>query len=238
MKSSILLLCFSLLLNSWMIKGQNSQVNYLKQLDASLYMESADMRMELYKNGKIVRFYEMEFYRKNEKMRMEFTAPAPEKGRRMLNDNASLWMYLPRTSKVMKLPFKQAFMGSDASNSDLMRMTFEQDYEIVNISQKEGDLIELELKATNPEVAYNKTVIHYDTKKNMPVKQEMYSLSGKIIKTLTYENPVQIDGFYVPSTLTITEATQKTSVTKLTYSNIKKKNDKPAEYFTLGSIKR
>lgn len=238
MKTSTLLLFFGLLLNYSTSKGETPENDYLKRLDTSLYMESANMRMELYKNGKIVRFYEMEFYRKNEKMRMEFTAPAPEKGRRMLNDNASLWMYLPRTSKVMKLPFKQAFMGSDASNSDLMRMTFEQDYEIININQEKEGIIKLELKAKNPEVAYDKTIVFYDKKKNMPTKQEMYSLSGKIIKTLDFENPVQIDGVYIPSSLSITEATLKTSVTKLIYSNIKRKNDKPNEFFTLGSIKR
>lgn len=152
--------------------------------------------------------------------------------------NILIWMYLPRTSKVMKLPFKQSFMGSDASNGDLMRMCFKNDYEIVNVTQKDNELVELELKAKDLEVAYNKVIIQYDTKKRVPVKQEMYSLSSKLIKTMFYEDIVQIDGSYVPSTIIIREELQRNTQTKMYYTNIKKKNSKPTEFFTLGSLRR
>ncbi|MCL1938023.1 MAG: outer membrane lipoprotein-sorting protein [Candidatus Azobacteroides sp.] len=214
------------------------EVDYLELLDKSIYCEQANIRMEVYKDNKEMKFYEMEFYRLNEKMRMEFTAPATEKGRRMLNDHSSLWMYLPRTSKVMKLPFKQSFMGSDASNSDLMRMTFKKDYEITNASKKESNRIELELKAKDREVSYNKVLITFDTEKKVPVKQEMYSLSNKLIKTLLYDKVVSVDGEYIPSELTIHDELQSNSSTKLSYTNIKKKGNKPTEFFTLGSLKK
>lgn len=215
-----------------------SSEDYLGDLDQSMYMEYAAMKMEMYKNDKVVRYYDMEFFRSDNKMRMEFTAPAVEKGRRMLNDNSSLWMYLPRTSKVMKLPFKQSFMGSDASNADLMRMCFKNDYEIVDVREKDHAIVELELKAKDLDVAYNKVIIQYDSKRRIPIKQEMYSLSDKLIKTILYEDVVQVDGKYVPSTMIIREELQKNTLTKLFYKNIKKQNKQPAEYFTLGSLKR
>lgn len=215
-----------------------SSEDYLGDLDQSMYMEYATMKMEMYKNDKVVRYYDMEFFRFDNKMRMEFTAPAVEKGRRMLNDNSSLWMYLPRTSKVMKLPFKQSFMGSDASNADLMRMCFKNDYEIVDVREKDHAIVELELKAKDLDVAYNKVIIQYDSKRRIPIKQEMYSLSDKLIKTILYEDVVQVDGKYVPSTMIIREELQKNTLTKLFYKNIKKQNKQPVEYFTLGSLKR
>lgn len=234
----LLIVAGLLLLPGGSTRASSPGTDYLEMLDNALYTEYSQIRLEMYKNEKLVRFYEMEFFRQKDKMRMEFTAPAAEKGRRMLNDNTSLWMYLPRTSKVMKLPFKQAFMGSDASNADLMRMTFARDYEIVRTSEKEGGMIELELKAVNPEVAYDKTVILFDPVRKVPLRQEMYSLSGKLIKTLSYEEPVQVDGQYVPSVLSIREAVQKNSLTRMIYTGIKKRNPKPAEYFTLGALKR
>lgn len=218
--------------------ASQSSLDYLEDLDRSMYMEYATMKMEMYKNDKVVRYYDMEFFRSDNKMRMEFTAPAVEKGRRMLNDNSSLWMYLPRTSKVMKLPFKQSFMGSDASNADLMRMCFKNDYEVVDVRAKDNDMVELELKAKDLDVAYNKVIIQYDGKRKIPVKQEMFSLSDKLIKTILYEDVVQVEGKYVPSTMIIKEELQKNTLTKLFYTNIKKKNKQPAEYFTLGSLKR
>lgn len=212
--------------------------DYLEQLDESLYAEYAIMKMEMYKDDKMLRHYEMEYYRQADKMRMEFTSPATEKGRRMLNDNASLWMYLPRTSKIMKLPFKQSFMGSDASNTDLMRMSFKKDYEIVTVSEEENEIIRLDLKAKNPEVSYDKTVIFFDAKKKVPVKQEMYSISGKLIKTIFYENSKQADNTYFPVTMSIKEELQKNTLTRIFYSNIKRKSSKPVEYFTTGALKR
>ncbi|OJV78638.1 MAG: hypothetical protein BGO34_07480 [Bacteroidia bacterium 44-10] len=212
--------------------------NYLEQLDKSFYAEYAVMKMEMHKDNKMMRHYEMEYYRQGDKMRMEFTAPATEKGRRMLNDNTSLWMYLPRTSKIMKLPFKQSFMGSDASNTDLMRMSFRNDYEIETVSNQGKGIVVLYLKAKNAEVAYDKTVVEFDTRKKVPIKQEMYSISGKLIKTIFYENPILVDGLYFPSTMIIKEELQKNTETKIYYSDIRKKTNRPAEYFTLGALKR
>lgn len=212
--------------------------NYLEQLDKSFYAEYAVMKMEMHKDNKMMRHYEMEYYRQGDKMRMEFTAPATEKGRRMLNDNTSLWMYLPRTSKIMKLPFKQSFMGSDASNTDLMRMSFRNDYEIETVSNQGKGIVVLYLKAKNAEVAYDKTVVEFDTRKKIPIKQEMYSISGKLIKTIFYENPILVDGLYFPSTMIIKEELQKNTETKIYYSDIRKKTNRPAEYFTLGALKR
>lgn len=224
---------------TWVALAQSpSEVDYLALLDRSIYMEYATSRMEMYKNEKLMRFYELEFFRQDDKMRMEFTGPATEKGRRMLNDGSSLWMYLPRTSKVMKLPFKQAFMGSDASNTDLMRMAFKKDYELVKLTPLEGKRIELELQAVNLEVAYHRMKVVFDTEKNVPVRQEMYSLSGKLIKTLLYDEPVEVDGTCFPSSFTIQDALKKNTRTKLSYKDIRKKSNKPAEFFTLASLKR
>lgn len=238
MKSMYLIVCM-LFSWTWVASAQPpGEVDYLALLDRSIYMEYATSRMEMYKNEKLMRFYELEFFRQDDKMRMEFTGPATEKGRRMLNDGSSLWMYLPRTSKVMKLPFKQAFMGSDASNTDLMRMAFKKDYELVKITPSEGIQIELELQAVNLEVAYYRMKVVFDTEKHVPVRQEMYSLSGKLIKTLLYDKPVEVDGTYFPSSFTIQDALKKTTRTKLSYKNIRKKSNKPAEFFTLASLKR
>jgi len=235
MKQNILLLFFSITLVCF---SQNKkEPDYLELLDNALYLEFTNMKMEVGKNEKVMKYYEMEFFRSGDKMRMEFTGPAIEKGRKMLNDNSSLWMYLPRTSKTIKLPFKQAFMGSDASNTDLMRMVFKKDYEITYVDIQDN-MAELELKAKDLEVAYNKVKIWLDMNKKVPVKQEMYSLSGKIIKTISYENIIKVGNDYIPSLMIIKDELQKNSFTRLYYNNIKKRNDKPSEFFTLGSLKR
>lgn len=236
MKSLITTLLLACLISG---NAQNtSNIDYLELIDKALYMEYAEMKMEVLKNDKLLNYYVMDYYRKDDKIRMDFLEPATEKGRRMLNEETNLWMYMPRTSKVMKLPLKQAFMGSDASNRDLMRMAFKKDYEIVSIQQKEDNLLQLELKAKDLSVSYHKVIIYFDIKLQAPVKQEMYSLSDKLIKTMDYVYEKYEDGKYYPSYNSIKDELLKNSITKMYYKKVKRTNNKPAVYFTLGSIKQ
>lgn len=253
MKTLILLLIFSFPLESFFgfpaLPGRryacesgdtliSSLPDYLALLDRSLYVGEASVRMEIYKNGKMIKFYGMQFYRRGNLMRMEFTEPAPEKGRKMLNDNFNLWMYLPRTSKVMKLPFKQSFMGSDASNRDLLKINFQEDYDLLRAVPLGDTLVRLELKARDLTISYNKVIVWFDLQKQIISRQEMYSLSGKLMKTMIYEQSKVVGGISVPSLLLIQDQLQKNTLTKMYYSNMKRQCGKPAEYFTLGSLKR
>lgn len=231
-------LIFSLLLSAYCFSENQTEPDYLDLMDKCLYVEYAIAKMEVYKNDKMIRYYDMESFRQGEKLRMEFLAPANEKGRRMLSDDTNLWMYLPRTSKIMKLPLKQSFMGSDASNRDLMRMAYKKDYTITQITEKGNNLIELGLKAKDASVSYNTMILTINKKTMTPVKQEMFSLSGKLMKTMTFENPLNVNGMYIPSTFIITDELQKDTKTKLFYTQMKRKNDKPAEFFTLATIRR
>lgn len=212
--------------------------DYLGLIDRSLYTEQSVVRMEVFKNDKMLKYYDLVFYRMGDNMRMEFGGPASEKGRRMLNDNSNLWMYMPRTSKVMKLPLKQSFMGSDASNRDLMKVAFKKDYDLVKVTGQGESVIVLELKAKDLSVSYNKVSVYFDAVKKAPLKQEMFSLSGKLIKTILYENLTVVDGQYIPAVLKIRDELQKNTLTVMYYKDMKLKGSKPAEFFTLGSLKK
>lgn len=239
MKKTVLILSLLICVCTGTVFAQISDnTDYLGQMDKALYLEYAEMRMEVYKNDKLLKYYGLEFYRRGEKMRMEFLEPATEKGRRMLNDESSLWMYMPRTSKVMKLPLKQAFMGSDASNRDLMRMAFQKDYEIISIQPGDENQLLLELKAKDGSISYHKMVVCFDLVRQVPLRQEMYSLSGKRVKTMEYTYEKQADGSWACDTMVIRDELLKNSWTKMYYQRVKRKNDKPDVFFTLGSIKQ
>jgi outer membrane lipoprotein-sorting protein len=212
--------------------------DYLDMMDKALYVEYAEIKMEVYKNDKMLNYYQLEFYRKDSKIRMEMTAPATEKGKRILNDETNLWMYMPRTSKTIKLPLKQSFMGSDASNRDLMRIAFQKDYEITDKKAIDESTIQLELKANDLSVSYHKVVILFDTRIKASVRQEMYSLSGKRVKTMEYHYAKQADGSYHIQSNTIKDELQPDSLTKMYYEKVKHTHDKPPVFFTLGSLKQ
>lgn len=236
MKPFVLFFVIAMCLPSF-TKGAE-ETDYLRCIDKSLYAGEASVRMEIFKNGRMLKYYDLQFYRLDDNIRMEFTDPAPERGRRMLNDNSNFWMYMPRTGKVMKLPLKQSFMGSDASNRDLMKISFEKDYDLVKVTLQDASVMLLELKAKDLAVSYNKVLVTYDAEKKAPLKQQMFSLSGKLIKTILYEDLVKMDGQYIPAVLKIRDELQKNTQTVMHYKNVKRKGNKPAEFFTLGSLKR
>jgi len=215
-----------------------NEPDYLDMIDKALYVEYAEVKMEVYKNDKLEKFYKMQFFRQQIKIRMEFLEPAVEKGRRMLNDETNMWMYLPRTSKVMKLPLKQPFMGSDASNRDLMRIAFKKDYDLTNVKTVDDTTALLELKAKDLSISYNKVVILFDTKRRLPLNQDMYSLSGKLIKTIIYEYKQSEDGSWHTYLMTLKDELLKDSLTKMYYENVKHSNKKASVFFTLGSLKQ
>lgn len=238
MKTKLFLICLFVMNLTQGNTQNNTSPDYLGMIDKILYMEYAEIKMEVLRNDKLLNYYVMDYYRKGEKIRMDFLEPAAEKGRRMLNEETNLWMYMPRTGKVMKLPLKQAFMGSDASNRDLMRMAFRKDYEITEIEEADSKTVKLVLKAKDLSVSYHKMIIYFDTAMNAPVRQEMYSLSDKLIKTMDYAYEKYPDGHYYPSFNSIRDELMKSSVTKMYYGKVKRSNNKPAVYFTLGSIKQ
>jgi outer membrane lipoprotein-sorting protein len=220
------------------LPAQVTEPDYLALIDNALYTEYANIRMEVYKNDKLIKYYDIEFHRKEAKMRMEFVEPAVEKGRRILNDESNMWMYMPRTSKIIKLPLKQAFMGSDASNRDLMRIEFGKDYNLVGNEQPDETILQLELKAKDTSVSYNKVVILFDLKRSIPLKQEMFSLSGKLIKTIEYTYKERKDNTLYMSEMIIKDELMNNSLTKMYYENCKRRQNKPSVFFTLGSLKQ
>lgn len=238
MKNLIAMILFTGFVINGYAQSVNNNMDYLEIMDKALYVEYANIRMEVYKNDKLLKYYGMELYRQGEKMRMEFNEPAVEKGRRILNDESNLWMYMPRTSKVMKLPLKQAFMGSDASNRDLMRMAYKSDYDIISIQSEEENFVRIELKAKDLSISYSKMIVSFDIQRRVPVKQEMYSVSDKLIKTMEFEYKKQPDGSYACEYMMIRDELMKNSLTKMYYKDTRKKNQKPAVFFTLGSLKQ
>ncbi|MDR0749559.1 MAG: outer membrane lipoprotein-sorting protein [Tannerellaceae bacterium] len=233
-----LFITISILYISTNVSVQATEPDYLALIDKSLYVEYAGIRMEVYKNDKLIKYYRIEFYRKEAKMRMEFVEPAVEKGRRILNDESNMWMYMPRTSKVIKLPLKQSFMGSDASNRDLMRIEFAKDYDLVAGEQPDGAILHLELKAKNLSVSYNKVVVLFDPKRNIPLSQKMFSLSGKLIKTIEYIYKAQPDNTLYMNEMIIKDELMGNSFTKMYYENCKRRQNRPEVFFTLGSLKQ
>lgn len=212
----------------------------LEHLDKNFFSLDMEfvMKMEILKNENVKRTYEMQVVKKDEKMRLDILRPSIERDRRVLNDGDNMWMYLPRSSKLIKIPYKQAFLGGDASNRDILRISLVEDYEVIgDVENVDGELL-LKLKAKDLKTAYNQVNFYLDKKTKYPIKQEMLSLSGKVIKTIEYVEYIEFDQGYFPSRVTILDQLRKDSKTIFTYTDLSKGTDKTDAFFTTASLSK
>ena len=127
----------------------------------------------------------------DEKSYTEYLAPAREKGTKMLKVGDKLWIYYPRADRVVNISghmLRRSVMGSDMSYEDMMeRRSTEETYNaVIEAEEKVNNRMTYRILMTAkvPDVAYQKVVIWIDKTRYIPLKQELYAASGKLLKRL------------------------------------------------------
>ena len=165
--------------------------------------------------------------------------PASERGQAMLMKGRDLWVFLPRVSQPVRLSLSQRLTGQVA-NGDLARANFSGDYEAVVAGTEtiEGRQIDvLDLKAAERGVTYARVKLWVDADNGRPVKSEFYSLSGRLLKSCSYEDYREIAGEVRPTRLVMTDALKEGQVSVLTYDEMLPR-EIPARLFTKEYLKK
>jgi len=226
------------------LKSQNKKQasELLNHIELNIFSTQLqyDLTLDIVKKDKVIKHYKMKTYKKGKKLRIEFVEPPVEEGRRMLNDGENFWMYLPRSSKLIRLPANQSFMGSNASNRDIMRISYIDDYLIdsVYFQKKESDTLVIELKANNLAISYNKLALYVERNQKIPLKQEFFSLSGKLLKEMVFSDFKKVGSFLFPQKVTIIDYLNKETTTILWFDNIVRDGTFTDSFFTIGSLKQ
>jgi outer membrane lipoprotein-sorting protein len=199
------------------------------------------IRMTTFAEDEPQKAYNMRVSKLGRRLRIEFDEPAVEKGRRILNDGDGLWMYLTRTSKLVRLANKQSFMGSDASNQDLLRLSLRDDYDVEGAARESVNgeqLLVVRLKAKDPATAYDRVRLYVQPDGYLPRQQEFLAVSGKVIKRMTYAEPRMVDGAPFPTRVVITNELLRNTRTVLEYDRVERTPSLAESYFTVASIRR
>lgn len=123
----------------------------------------------------------------NEKMVSAFLKPESEKGRTTLRLGENMWLYLPDVGREIRVTSMQSVVGGVFNNSDIMRLDFASEYNILKQEEKNDEII-LEVKANSDSVAYDKLLMIIDKKTSTPKKIECFSSTQMLIKTLYYKD--------------------------------------------------
>ena len=165
----------------------------LDRVDRNLTFDTRRTRAVMTVEGRRTRSYEMVSYGRGENDgATEYLSPARDKGTRMLKLGDELWLYLPGVDRVQKISghmLRQGMMGSDVSYEDMMSSNqVRKRYTAKVIGEDTVDgrkCWKLEMKAKDDSVSYPRRMSWIDQEVYIPVKQELYALSGMLLKTWT-----------------------------------------------------
>jgi len=136
----------------------------------------------------------------------EYLFPPREAGTKMLKLGDKLWTYSPQTDRVIQISghmLRQSVMGSDMSYNDMMedrplielyKSTLEGS---VEIDGRDHWIILLEAKVKG--LPYPRRRAWVDKEYLLPMKEELYAKSGKLLKTSTMSGVRKVQGRWFPS---------------------------------------
>ncbi len=152
--------------------------------------------------------HKMEVLRKDNKLLAIFLTPPIQKGQKFLRNGDDMWTFLPKSKRVMRISAKERSMGGEANNNDILRVDLVKDYTVKYLGDEtinNTSCYKLELLGKDRRVAYHK-VLYWISKDRQPIKRELYSVSGKLMKNMYYEDIKNITGVMRPSKMIIENA--------------------------------
>jgi outer membrane lipoprotein-sorting protein len=169
---------------------------------------------------------------------VEFLSPR-EKGRHLLMLGDDMWIYLPDTSRPVRITPLERLSG-DASNGDVARTNYAADYTPTYLrSEKLGasECHVLELTAKRKGATYQRIIYWLRAEDARPVRAEFYLTSGKHIKSATFDDYAEIDGKTLLRRLTLYDEIRHNSHSLLEYSTSTPR-DLPDKLFYQGRADR
>ena len=156
-----------------------------------------------------------------EKTYVEFMSPR-EKGQHLLMLGDDMWVYLPDTSRPIRITPLERLSG-DASNGDIARTNYAADYAPVYVrTEKVGvdDCYVMELTAKRKGATYQRILLWVRVLDARPVKAEYYLTSGKHIKSATFDEYMTVGGRTQLRRFTLYDEIRHNSHSVLEYSGI------------------
>jgi len=173
-----------------------------------------------------------------DKTHVEFLSPR-EKGTFLLMLGDDMWVYLPDTSRPVRITPLERLTG-DASNGDVARTNYAYDYDATYLRREkcgETDCDVLELTAKRKASTYHKIEYWLRAADARPVKADYYLTSGKYIKSATFDEYRIVAGAARLTRMTLYDQIRKQSHSVLEFSDFQPR-ELPDKLFHQGRLDR
>lgn len=170
--------------------------------------------------------------RESTKSLVVYRQPLKQRGRALLLDGPNMWIYIPGTSRPMRISPQQQLIGA-VSNADVARVVFNLDYVADTVEKStlnDTPALKLSLRAKAANTSYQKINLWVADPQLRPLAAEFFSLSGKLLRTIRYDGYQEVLGQSRPTLLTISDAINPALKATLKYSNFRLK-ETPEMYY-------
>lgn len=193
---------------------------------------AADITVVSQKPGEDDSVIAARYYRrdKEEKFTMILLKPDIQAGQGYFSAGDDLWFYDPESRKFAYSSLKDTFQDSDAQNSDFAASSLAKDYTVTEYSSAKlgsGEVWVATLEGTNKKVAVAKRKMWIRKDNYLILKEEHYSVSGRLMRTIAYPKYQSVEGTFVPASMVIVDNLKVGEKTQITFTNpsVKKQPD-------------
>jgi outer membrane lipoprotein-sorting protein len=172
----------------------------LRKVDENLVLDQATGISIMVIHGRSgTRTIKSEFWvRGQDESYVEYLSPARERGKKMLKLGDKLWTYAPEPAdRIITISghlLRQSVMGSDLSYEDMMEndhLVEMYDAEVTGTETVDGhECWVISMVSKGDDVAYHSRKIWVDTERYLPLKEERFARSGRLLKTTAIKEAV------------------------------------------------
>ena len=182
----------------------------------------------------------------SDKAFVEYLSPAREKGKKMLRIGDKIWNYTPephdRIITISGHLLRQAVMGSDLSYEDMTENDkLVEVYDAVVEGEEEvtgRHCFVVKLTAKEKGVTYYSRKLWVDSERWLPLKEERYAKSGKLLKNTSIEEVFQIDERWYPKKMIFKDALSKGKGTEYIIESIDFDVEIPDHQLTKAALRK
>ena len=174
-----------------------------------------------------------------------FQSPARDKGIKYLKREDNLYMYLPRTEKIVKVSghmLRQSLMDSDFSYEDMLESRKLLESYSATVAAEETFAGEacwvLELVAKKEGTTYARRKLWIAKRTFVAAKEERYARSGVLLKVVLQSQVVKHGGRFYPSRTEMNDVLKKGTRTVFELSNMTFDTDIPDKLFSRRNLMR
>jgi outer membrane lipoprotein-sorting protein len=229
-----------------LLSSQPSGIDIIRMIDKNMTAKTRIMSAKMIINGpRGTRTIEFNSWSEGEsKAFTEYTNPAREKGTKMLKIEDKLWIFSPSTDRIIQITgqlLRQSVMGSDLSYEDMMEdpdLASHYSAKVVadDTLQKRKCWI-LQLNALKEGEAYEVRKIWVDQEQYIPLREELFGKSGKLLKRTDLYDIKKVDGRWFPMRILYKDMLKTGDGTSFTIENLKLDEVIPGNIFSKASLK-